>query len=474
MEQDFISVAENLLLVEDEQTLRESLKRVFVREGYDVDAVADAEESLKAIGERSYDLIITDIMLPGLDGIELLRKVREISPDQLIIVMTAFASLDTAIEALRGGAYDYIIKPVIHEEVKRIVRNAFRERALKSENQILKKQIEERYNFEQIIGESSSIKSLISEVKKIADSKSNVIILGETGTGKELFARAIHFNSSRRDRPFIPINCCAIPETLLESEFFGYIKGAFTGASQTKRGLFEEADGGTVFLDEIGDLSLNLQSKLLRVIDDREIRPLGGIQGRRIDIRFIAATNRDIAADLKKGVFREDLYYRINVVTLKPPPLRERKEDIPDLALHFIRKFAPEMGMDITGVDDQVLQVFMNYSWPGNVRELQNLIERAVLISDGPIITLKHLPECIAPMSVHDQVPERKLLSIEEYTKTFIVTHQMNYTEKQLADLLGITRKSLWEKRKKWGILKQSANEVADDNNESAHKGVDP
>jgi len=445
-------MAENLLLVEDEQTLRESLKRVFVREGYEVDTVADAEAALKTIAERSYDLILTDIMLPGIDGIELLKKIKDISPDQLIIVMTAFASLETAIDALRGGAYDYIIKPVIHEEVKRIVKNAFRERALRSENQILKKQIEERYNFEQIIGESQAIKSLIAEVKKIADSKSNVIILGETGTGKELFARAIHYNSSRRDCPFIPINCSAIPENLLESEFFGYVRGAFSGAVQNKRGLFEEADGGTLFLDEIGDLGAQLQAKLLRVIDDREIRPLGSVQSRKVDIRFITATNRDIDSAVSGGSFREDLFYRINVVRFVLPPLRERTDDIIVLAEHFMQKFAQQIGKQVQGFDDDVKKVLLSYRWPGNVRELQNIIERAVLLADTPLITIGHLPEGIRAVSSFRVKQLVKMLSIEDYTKEFILTYQGKYNEQQLADFLGITRKSLWEKRKKWGI----------------------
>ncbi len=453
-------MAENLLLVEDEQTLRESLKRVFVREGYEVDTVADAEAALKTIAERSYDLILTDIMLPGIDGIELLKRIKEISSDQLVIVMTAFASLETAIDALRGGAYDYIIKPVIHEEVKRIVKNAFRERALRSENQILKKQIEERYNFEQIVGESLAIKSLIAEVKKIADSKSNVIILGETGviilgetgTGKELFARAIHYNSSRRDRPFIPINCSAIPENLLESEFFGYVRGAFSGAVQNKRGLFEEADGGTLFLDEIGDLGAQLQAKLLRVIDDREIRPLGSVQSRKVDIRFITATNRDIDSAVSGGSFREDLFYRINVVRFVLPPLRERAEDIIFLAEHFMHKFAQQIGKQIQGFDDDVKKVLLSYRWPGNVRELQNIIERGVLLADAPLITISHLPEGIRAVSSFRVKQLVKMLSIEDYTKEFILTYQGKYNEQQLADFLGITRKSLWEKRKKWGI----------------------
>ena len=386
-------MAEKLLIVEDEDTLRESLKRVFIRDGYEVDVTRDAESALKILEERLYDLIITDIILPGITGIELLKKYKEQNTEQIFIVMTAFASLETAVEALRGGAYDYIIKPVIHEEIKRIAKNALRERSLKAENIILKKQIEELYDFDNIVGQSSVIDSLVHEVKKISDSKSNVLLLGETGTGKELFARSIHYSSSRRDEPFIPINCCAIPENLLESELFGYLRGAFTGAVATKRGLFEEADRGTVFLDEIGDLNLSLQSKLLRVMDDREIRPIGSVQSRRVDIRFIAATNKDIHKAVKEGLFREDLFYRINVITIKLPPLRDRKEDIMPLAKYFLNKYSNDIGTPVRHFDETAQKILVNYQWPGNVRELQNIIERAILISDSNFITPKHLPE---------------------------------------------------------------------------------
>src|SRR5512135_2956065 len=317
-------MSERLLIIEDEETLRESLKRVFLREGYEVDVADSSETAMKIMDGRIYDLIVSDIILPGMNGIELLKKCREQNPEQIVIIIT-YASLETAVEALRAGAYDYIVKPIIHEEIKRIVKNALRERSLRTENAILKKQIEERYDFEKIVGESRVISDLIHEVKKIADARSNVLILGETGTGKELFARAIHFNGSRRDNPFVPINCSAITENLLESELFGYVKGAFTGAVTSKRGLFEEADGGTVFLDEIGDLSLSLQAKLLRVIDDHEIRPLGGVQTKKVDIRFITATNKEITGAVREGSFREDLFFRINVMTLVLPPLRERK-----------------------------------------------------------------------------------------------------------------------------------------------------
>jgi DNA-binding NtrC family response regulator len=443
---------ERLIIVEDEKTLCESLKRVLAKDGYEVDTFDTAEAALKSVEEASYDLVISDITLPGIDGIELLRRIRERFPDQIVIIITAYASIETAVGALRAGAYDYVTKPIIHEEIRRIVRNALRERSLRAENIILRKQIDERHDFGRIIGQSGIITSLINEVKKIADFKSNVLLLGETGTGKELIARAIHYNSARKDKPFVPINCSAIPENLLESELFGYARGAFTGAATSKRGLFEEGDGGTVFLDEIGDLGQPLQAKLLRVIDDHEIRPLGGIQPRKVDMRFIAATNRDIVKAVQDGAFREDLYYRINVVTIKVPPLRERREDVIVLARHFLEKYSSDIGKPVKFIDDSVLDLLTAYNWPGNVRELQNIIERGVLITESNTIFPEHLPEAMRiarsflSESLHDG------LSIEAYTKEFIIRHQENCTEQKLADMLGITRKALWEKRKRWDI----------------------
>jgi DNA-binding NtrC family response regulator len=446
---------ERLLIVEDEETLCESLKRVLMKDGYEVDTVSSAEAAMRKIDDVAYDLIITDILLPGIDGIELLRRTRLKLPDQIVIIITAYASIETAVGALRAGAYDYVIKPIIHEEIKRIVRNALRERALKAENIILRKQIEERYDFEKIVGQSKEITTLIEEVKKIADSRSNVLLLGETGTGKELIARAVHYNSARQDKPFVPINCSAIPENLLESELFGFVKGAFTGATTSKRGLFEEANGGTVFLDEIGDLSQQLQAKLLRVIDDHEIRPLGGVQSRKVDIRFITATNRDITREVREGSFREDLYYRINVVTIKLPPLRERKEDVAILARHFLEKYSHDIGKQVKFIDDAALRLLMDYRWPGNVRELQNIIERAILITDGNTIFPEQLPEGLKAMNTFVSEVLDKTLSIEDYTKEFILRYQLNHSEQKLADMLGITRKALWEKRKRWGITRK-------------------
>ncbi|MBF0327926.1 MAG: sigma-54-dependent Fis family transcriptional regulator [Nitrospirae bacterium] len=444
-----------LLIVEDEETLRSSLKRVFMRDGYNVESAASAEDALEMVDELLFDIVITDIILPGMDGIELLKKIKEKSAEQIVIVVTAYASLETAVEALRAGAYDYVVKPIIHEEIKQIVINALKQRSLQAENQILKKQIEKQYDFSHIIGESPEIKKIIEEAKKIADAKSNVLLLGDTGTGKELIARAIHYNSTRADKPFIPINCSAIPENLLESELFGHVRGAFTGAVSSKKGLFEEASGGTVFLDEIGELGMGLQAKLLRVIEDQVIRPVGGTQSVKIDIRFITATNRNLETGVKQGQFREDLYYRINVVTIKLPPLRGRKEDIELLVKHFMEKFCVELGKNIKEIDGQAMELLIAYQWPGNIRELRNIIERAVLIAEpGGGITKEHLPEGVSTEKDCTQEIFAGKLSIEEYTKAFIKKYQADYTEQHIADMLGITRKSLWEKRKKWGMQK--------------------
>ncbi|RJR17542.1 MAG: sigma-54-dependent Fis family transcriptional regulator [Desulfobacteraceae bacterium] len=448
-------MAERLLIVEDEAALRDSLKRVFERDGYEVSSSDNAETALQLFDVAVPDLILCDIILPGMDGIEFLKTVRARSKDQMVIMMTAYASIETAVAALRAGARDYILKPVIHEELKRIVRIALNERALKAENEILKRQIAAQFDFLTIIGESKIIKALIEQVKLIADSRSNVLILGETGTGKELFTRAIHHNSSRRDKPFVPINCSAIPDHLLESELFGYVKGAFTGANQNKRGLFEEADQGTVFLDEIGDLSPHLQSKLLRVIDDHEIRPIGSTRSRKVDIRFIAATNRDIVHAVKEGRLREDLFYRINVVTLYLPPLRERKEDIPILAERFLNRYANELGKGNLKLDPSVEMILLEYAWPGNIRELRNIMERAALISRGQTIRKEDIPEELTGQRSFTAEGVDRRLSIKEYTKEFIRKHQADMNEQQLADCLGITRKALWEKRKRWDLLRQ-------------------
>jgi DNA-binding NtrC family response regulator len=448
-------MAKSILIVEDEETLRESIKRIFMKEGYSVEAVESAERGLALLETNQYDVIISDIILPGMDGIEMLVRVREQLPDQIFIVVTAYASLDTSVKALRAGAYDYIMKPIIHEEIKQVVRNAVRQQSLQTENVLLKREIAKEHDFSSIIGESPAVMDILDEVKKVTDTRSNVLLLGETGTGKELFARVIHHNSLRRDMPFVPINCSAIPETLLESELFGHVRGAFTGAVASKKGLLEEADGGTVFLDEIGDMGMPLQAKLLRVIEDQVIRPVGSTKGTKADIRFITATNRDLRAEVREGRFREDLYYRINVITLEIPPLRERKEDIDSLVRHYLGRYASDMGKAVKDIAPAALEMVMNYPWPGNVRELQNVVERAVIIADSDVITPACLPQGLRGGSAFQEEVFDNKLTIEDYTKAFIVRHQKQFNEQQIAEMLGITRKSLWEKRKKWGIPRE-------------------
>jgi len=447
-------MSKSILIVEDEETLRESIKRIFTKEGYAVETAESAEKGLELLSAAVYDVIISDIILPGMDGIEMLGKVREQVPDQIVIIVTAYASLDTSVKALRAGAYDYIMKPIIHEEIKQIVRNALRQKSLQAENVLLKREIGKDYDFSSIIGESAALKSIIEEVKKVADARSSVLLLGETGTGKELFARVIHHNSSRCSMPFVPINCSAIPENLLETELFGHVRGAFTGAVATKKGILEDAEGGTVFLDEIGDMSLALQAKLLRVLEDQVIRPVGSTKGTKVDIRFITATNKDLKAAVKTGAFREDLYYRINVISLEIPPLRERKEDIRSLVSFYLTYYAQDLGRKVKDISPEAMELMMQYEWFGNVRELQNVIERAILIVDGDVIKPEHLPGGLRRETTPEQEAFGQKLSIEDYTKDFISRNQAEYTEQQIAAMLGITRKSLWEKRKKWGMSK--------------------
>ncbi len=444
----------SILIVEDEETLKHSLQRVFEREGFSVGTADSAEAGLELYDKHFYDVVISDIILPGMDGIEMLTRIRETSPSQMFIVTSAYASLDSAVKALRLGAYDYIMKPIIHEEIKQVVKNAIRQGELRRENQILKRQLDIPYDFSSIVGCDGALVDIIGEIKMISDAPSSILLLGETGTGKGLFARVIHHNSSRRDMPFVPINCSAIPEPLLESELFGHVKGAFTGAENTKTGLLHEADGGTVFLDEIGDMPLFMQIKLLKLLEDHEIRPLGSTKVKKVNIRFITATNKDLDQLVAEGKFRKDLYYRINVISLTLPSLRERKSDIDMLAIHFIKKYALDLGKTVSKISPEALAVLSDYSWPGNIRELQNVLERATLIATEDTITEKYLPTSIKKEDSILKESVREGLTIDDYTRLFIQRHQDQYSEKEVAEMLGITRKTLWEKRKKWNIKK--------------------
>jgi len=383
----------SVLVVDDEPGMREFLEIMLTKEGYEVSIASNGEEAIEKIGKESFDLAIVDIQMPGINGIEVLRNTREKNYNTTIIMITAFASHESAIEAMKLGAYDYITKPFKIDEIKLVIKKSLDKNVLEKENTRLKKELETKYGFENFIGSSNSIQQIFSLINRVSELNVNVLVSGESGTGKELVARAVHYSGSRKDGPFIPVNCGAIPETLIESEFFGHSKGAFTGAMRDKKGLFEEANGGTIFLDEIGDLPIHLQVKLLRVLEEKKVRPLGKTESVSIDVRIISATNKNLEQEIMDNKFREDLFYRLNVIKVAMPPLRERKDDIPMLALHFLHKFATEMDKKITGISNEALEELEKYHYPGNIRELENIIARCVALETNEIIKKDSLPK---------------------------------------------------------------------------------
>jgi len=383
----------SVLVVDDEPGMREFLEIMLTKEGYEVSIASNGEEAIEKIGKESFDLAIVDIQMPGINGIEVLRNTREKNYNTTIIMITAFASHESAIEAMKLGAYDYITKPFKIDEIKLVIKKSLDKNVLEKENTRLKKELETKYGFENFIGSSNSIQQIFSLINRVSELNVNVLVSGESGTGKELVARAVHYSGSRKDGPFIPVNCGAIPETLIESEFFGHSKGAFTGAMRDKKGLFEEANGGTIFLDEIGDLPIHLQVKLLRVLEEKKVRPLGKTESVSIDVRIISATNKNLEQEIMDNKFREDLFYRLNVIKVAMPPLRERKDDIPMLALHFLHKFAIEMDKKITGISNEALEELEKYHYPGNIRELENIIARCVALETNEIIKKDSLPK---------------------------------------------------------------------------------
>jgi two-component system response regulator PilR (NtrC family) len=381
-----------ILVVDDERSMQEFLEIFFRREGHDVVTAGDVASALVALENDDFDVVISDIQMPDRSGLELLREARTLAPETAFIMITAFASTETAIEAMREGAYDYITKPFKVEEIRITVEKALEKKLLRSENQRLKSELRSTRRERSIVGTSAAIQRIFELVDQVAATKTNVLISGESGTGKELVARAVHDRSQRSDAPFVAINCGAIPENLLESELFGHVKGAFTGAVQNKAGLFETADKGTLFLDEIGELTPALQVKILRAIQEKRIRRVGGTRDEPVDVRILAATNQRLEEQVAAGRFREDLYYRLNVIQITLPPLRERVDDIPLLVIHFIEKYARELDRDVTGIDDAALQRLSEYAFPGNVRELENVIERAVALTRREVIGLEALP----------------------------------------------------------------------------------
>jgi len=436
-----------ILIVEDDRKMRLALREIMTNEGYAVDTVETGEAALGKADGNGYDLVITDLKLPGIDGMDVLRAIRKSRQETSVVIITAYATVDTAVEAMREGAEDYISKPFNLDEIRLIVRKVLEKKALLDDNRLLRSQLRKKYSYDNVVGNSEAMIEVYKTIDKVKDSKATVLILGETGTGKELVARAIHYNSARSEKPFLPVNCAALTESLLESELFGYVKGAFTGAVKDKQGVFETADGGTVFLDEIGDISPRLQQVLLRILENGEIQPVGSTTRKKVDVRVVAATNRNLEGLMRSSAFRADLYYRLNVISIRLPSLSERKEDIAALASHFLRKYSAENNKPITGITKETLRMLEAYDWPGNVRELENVIERATLLEITSEITPESLPEKVRtspenPPAVFDE----DLKTLEEVGKAYIikVLEKTGGNKAKASDILGINRTSLW------------------------------
>lgn len=455
-------VRERILVVDDEEDTRNLLADILKRGGYAVSVLPDGPSAIEEASKNLFNLVFVDLKMPGMDGIEVIKQIRKIKPDLMIILLTGYGTIDSAVRAMKAGAYDYITKPFQIDEILMMAKRALEHQRLQTENIILKKTLENKYRFENFIGVSRSMERVYEIIERVADSDSTVLIQGESGTGKELVAKTIHFNSSRRDNAFIPINCGAIPEGLLESELFGHEKGAFTGAISTRLGRFELANSGTIFLDEVGEMPPALQVKLLRVLQGREFERVGGTKTIKVDIRVIGATNQDIEEALKTGRFREDLYYRLNVVQIRIPPLRERRDDIPLLLDHFVASFNERKKKNIQGFSPDAMKVLIDYRWPGNVRELENLIERLTILKGDGIIDIQDLPEKIssrgAPVSESDfRFPDEGVdlaKEINDFENRLILSalEKAGGIKSRAAQLLRLNRTTLVEKMKKKGL----------------------
>jgi DNA-binding NtrC family response regulator len=445
-----------ILIVEDEPKMRRLLELNLGEDGASTFSAGDAEAGLKILRQEPVDLVLTDFKLPGMNGMEFLHAIRQINADIPVVMMTAYGSVETAVEAMKNGATNYVLKPFSLEEIKLVIRKELDVRQLRAENRTLREELGKRYEYPNIVARSPKMQEVLAAVERVAPSNSTVLIGGESGVGKELIARAIHQRSRRANGPFVKINCTAIPENLLESELFGYEKGAFTGASGSKPGKFELADKGSLFLDEIGDVPASVQAKLLRVLQEREFERLGGTRTLKVDVRLIAATNRDLRAALEDGTFREDLYYRLNVVPIDVPPLREHKEDIPDLALHFLAKYSKESGKEIKGIAPQAVKQLTNFHWPGNVRELENIIERAVTFASG---------NALEPADIHLDTESSRVpvatpaflspgTTLDQWEDEMIreALRRANGNKSQAARLLGLSRNALRYRLSKIGI----------------------
>ncbi len=462
----------NILVIEDDRAQREALQEILQQEGYEVETAPDGETGLQRLQEQGFDLVLTDMALPGLSGLDILKFLMQRQPHCLCIIITGYATVKNSVDAMRQGAYDYLPKPVDPQELRLIVHRALEHQRLQQENLNLKKQLYKRFGFANIIGTSEQIHQLFDLIRKVADTDSTVLLLGESGTGKELIARAIHYNSHRRQGPLVPVNCAAIPEELLESELFGHERGAFTHAIRTRIGRFEQASGGSIFLDEVADMSPGLQVKLLRVLQDRSFERIGGTKSIKVDIRVIAATNQDLEGLVSQGGFREDLYYRLNVIPVRIPPLRERTGDIPLLVTHFSELFSQKKKKPPKRLSPAALEFLSRYPWPGNVRELENLMERLVILTESEVVEVEDLPQRFretASLGVGgesiDFSPEGLNLpqALHELERRLILKalEQSNWVKSRAAQLLHLNRTTLIEKMKKQQIFAPHASPPA-------------
>ena len=455
----------NILIVDDEEVLQDVLRALIEQEGHQALSCRTGSEALELLEREEVDLVLLDLMLPDMRGQEVLRRIREQDPDQVVVIITAYSSIEGAIEAMKDGAFHYLPKPFKNEEVRLTLRKGLERRDLTAENRRLKAELQQRYSFDRIIGKSKPIQEVFELIRLAAPSKSNMLILGESGTGKELVAKAIHNNSKRKDGPFITVNSGSMPPDLLESNLFGHVKGAFTGAVSSKKGLFEAADGGSIFFDEIGNIPIDTQAKLLRVIQEKEFMRLGGIETLKADVRIIAATNADLDQLVEKGNFREDLYYRLNVITISLPPLRKRSEDIPLIAQHFVSLYADENDKEVEGITPAAMELLLDYHWPGNVRELENVIERAVVLSTIDTLDVELLPATIRQPSAY-AMPPASLPSngisfkeaVSSYERQLIIKalQATGGVQKRAAEILKVKPTTLHEMMKRLNVSAES------------------
>ncbi len=443
-----------VLIVEDDGLVQAFLKESLQRLNLRIDTASSGEEALEKISCQIFDLILSDIRMPTLSGMDVLRKVRETAPETKVVMMTAYGTVENAVEAMKLGAFDYVMKPFSADEIELVIKKALEFQILVEENKRLRLELAGRYKFENIVGKSPGMQKVFEQIQVVADSKATVLITGDTGTGKELVATAIHYNSNRKEFPFIKINCAAIPEGLIEAELFGFEKGAFTGAIKKSTGRFELAHGGTLLLDEISEISPNLQGKLLRVLQEKEFERLGSGESIQVDVRIIVTTNKNLMAETKKGNFREDLFYRLNVFPIHLPLLKERKEDIPALVEHFVRRYSAENNKPISGISEEVLKLFLEYAWPGNVRELENYIERAVVVAKNKILTLPEFPKELSLPTESTVEALQVGHSLAEIEKNLILKTLTSYNNNQTkaADVLGISTRTLRNKLKEYGL----------------------